>query len=361
MLSPHNGEPPCAGAKRARVLPLRILRKTSPPEPPLAPSPVLNATVPTGQNGNGSCCAAVTPVLFLGSIPQGTPGSLQITLGAGERIALTHFHTYDHSPIFTARFRFWPTRVAACATLTSALMSDPHPHHDQDGFLLRGLAFSRLDAFSDVVFGFALTLLVVSLEVPHTFAELHTTLRGFFPFAVCFTLLSVIWHGHYKFFRRFGLHDLTTITLNFILLFVILFYVYPLKFLFTFVVLGPAQRAFEEPGQLSELMVLYGVGFAAIYFLQAALYYNGYRHRELLQLSPLELILTRGYIAGNVGMTAIGLLSALFAILVPQHDAGYAGLLYFLILPLRRIQGARLRRRTAALQSAAQLEPADAD
>ncbi len=230
-------------------------------------------------------------------------------------------------------------------------MTTEHPHHDQDGFQLRGLAFSRLDAFSDVVFGFALTLLVVSLEVPHTFAELHQTLRGFFPFAICFTLLSVIWHGHYKFFRRFGLHDLTTVTLNSILLFVILFYVYPLKFLFTFVVLGPAQQAFEDPRQLAELMVLYGVGFAAIYFLQAALYFNGYRHRTLLLLNPLELVLTRGYIAGNIGMGIIGLLSALCAVLVPRPFAGYAGLVYLLIFPLRRIQGIRMRRKKAAVQA----------
>ena len=28
------------------------------------------------------------------------------TFGAGEQIALTHFNTYNHSPIFTTRLRF---------------------------------------------------------------------------------------------------------------------------------------------------------------------------------------------------------------------------------------------------------------
>ena len=225
-------------------------------------------------------------------------------------------------------------------------MTAPHTHHDSDGFLLRGLAFSRLDAFSDVVFGFALTLLVVSLEVPHTFAELHATLRGFFPFAISFASLMTIWHGHYKFFRRFGLHDLRTITINAILLFVVLFFVYPLKFLFTLLVLGPEQHAFENPHQLVELMVLYGTGFAAIYLLQGALYFNGYRQRAVLQLTPLELILSRGYLAGNIGMAAVGLVSALFAVVVPTQYAGYAGLFYILIWPVRRIQKVRLSRRT---------------
>jgi uncharacterized membrane protein len=96
-------------------------------------------------------------------------------------------------------------------------------HIEKDGFRLRGVDFSRIDAFSDVVFGFALTLLVVSLEVPHTFKELNDSLRGFIPFAICFFLLILIWYSHYKFFRRYGLHDLGTITINALLLFVVLF------------------------------------------------------------------------------------------------------------------------------------------
>jgi hypothetical protein len=31
---------------------------------------------------------------------------LRITLAVGEQIALTHFNTYNHSPIFSARVRF---------------------------------------------------------------------------------------------------------------------------------------------------------------------------------------------------------------------------------------------------------------
>ena len=231
-------------------------------------------------------------------------------------------------------------------------------HHDEDGFALRGLAFSRLDAFSDIVFGFALTLLVVSLDVPHTFAEFHATLRGFFPFAICFTLLFAIWHGHYKFFRRYGLHDFTTVVLNAVLLFIVLFYVYPLKFLFTFVVLGSADRVFDRPGQLAELMVLYGLGFGAIYLLQAALYWNGYRNRELLELTPLERLLTRGYIVANLGMTALGLLSALLAVVLRHRWAGYAGYVYLLIWPWLRLHGVSARRGAAALRTAEALPPA---
>src|SRR6476660_3786237 len=105
---------------------------------------------------------------------------------------------------------------------------------DLFGFRLRGQEITRLESFSDAVFGFALTLLVVSLDVPKTFADLMTTIRGFPAFALCFLFLALIWNGHYKYCRRYGLDDGTSRFLTCFMLFLVLFYVYPLKFLFNF-------------------------------------------------------------------------------------------------------------------------------
>ena len=106
----------------------------------------------------------------------------------------------------------------------------------EEGFSWRGEEVSRLEGFSDAVFAFAVTLLVVSLEVPTTFDDLLVTMRGFFAFAVCFLLLFSVWHGHYKYFRRYGVQDGFTVRMTAVLLFIVLFFVYPLKFLFTVVV-----------------------------------------------------------------------------------------------------------------------------
>jgi hypothetical protein len=211
---------------------------------------------------------------------------------------------------------------------------------------------SRIDGFSDVVFGFALTLLVVSLEVPKTYQELHETMRGFLPFAVSFVLLMTVWCGHYLFFRRFGLHDVGTIILNSMLLFVILFYVYPLKFLFGMLVSGwmgaDNSSVFTSQHQTTELLVVYGLGFAVIYFLPAAMYVNALRQRDSLGLSLLELSLTRVYILDAVGVACVGLLSCILADTLPHRMSGLAGMACFLIGATKTFTGFRAGRKIRA-------------
>jgi uncharacterized membrane protein len=210
-------------------------------------------------------------------------------------------------------------------------MPDPHNDTDSDGFRLRGRSFSRIDAFSDVVFGFAITLLVVSLEVPHTFEELNHSLRGFIPFAICFVMLILLWYSHYKFFRRYGLHDNATIVINGILLFVVLFYVYPLKFLFTVLTngwIGQDASAFGSGAQMRELMILYGIGFIAVYGLFTTLHWNAWRQRVILQLNPVELFLTRSAMVEYTSMAAVGVISVLIALLAPRQFVGVAGFIY---------------------------------
>lgn len=204
-------------------------------------------------------------------------------------------------------------------------------HLAKDGFRLRGTAMSRVDGFSDVVFGFALTLLVVSLEVPRTYNEFHQVILGFFPFAVCFIFLIMVWWQHFRFFRRYGLHDYGTILINCVLLFTLLFYVYPLKFLFSLATGSVDGHVFTEAHQLPDLMTIYGIGFAAIYFCLAALYFNAWLQRHNLRLNPLESTLTISDAVDKVGVGCIGLLCALIAQLLPPAYAGNAGWFFFLV------------------------------
>ncbi len=65
------------------------------------------------------------------------------------------------------------------------------PRREQN-FRWRGNEISRVEGFTDAVFAFAVTLLVVALEVPHTFDGLMDVVRGFPAFVICFTLLMTV-------------------------------------------------------------------------------------------------------------------------------------------------------------------------
>ena len=215
-----------------------------------------------------------------------------------------------------------------------------------DGFRWRGTEVSRLEGFTDAVFAFAVTLLVVSLEVPRTFSDLLVVMRGFFAFAICFAVLIGIWHEHYVFFRRYGFQDGATIWLNAALLFVVLFYVYPLKFLFTlvvnqFFVHGPAEPAVSiEPSQARDLFVIYGAGVIAVFSMFALLYAHALRRRAMLGLDAIETFETRSSIARNLMAAGVGVVSILIALAVPGRLVGLAGYAYFFFGPVFALHGA---------------------
>jgi uncharacterized membrane protein len=197
-------------------------------------------------------------------------------------------------------------------------------------FRLRGREVSRVEAFSDVVFGFALTLIVVSLEVPTTLEELMAMMRGFPAFAICFGMLTWVWHVHHTFFRRYALTDEITIALNTLLLFVVLFYTYPLKFVFSALT---GQIPSNAGG--GSLMAIYGVGFAGIFALFVAMYWHAWRLREELELNELELWDTHTNMIMYGSYVAIGTLSAVIGL----WFGGWAGRMYWLLGPVSALIG----------------------
>ncbi len=198
----------------------------------------------------------------------------------------------------------------------------------EQGFRWRGAEITRLEGFSDAVFAFAVTLLVVSLEVPKTFPELMDVMKGFAAFAVCFALLANVWFNHYRFFRRYGLQDPWAVFLNCVLLFFVLFYVYPLKFLFVTLFNGGGQIEAQEARLL---FIIYGLGYAAIFLIFALLYLHAWRKREELALNRVEQLRTRHSLVDNLAMMTVGLVSAFLAWILPLRLVGLAGYFYFVI------------------------------
>jgi hypothetical protein len=70
-----------------------------------------NSTFYMGGPNDGKAATFATPGVIIGRIPlshdaSGKPGRLGLTFGAGQQIALTHFHTYNHSTVITVRLPF---------------------------------------------------------------------------------------------------------------------------------------------------------------------------------------------------------------------------------------------------------------
>ena len=256
-------------------------------------------------------------------------------------------------------------------------------HHEAvDGFRWRSHEITRIEGFSDAVFGFAITLLIVSLEVPHTSTELLATMRGFGAFVVTFTMLAGMWYAQYLFFRRYGLEDRVTVILNLVLLFTVLFFVFPLKFLFGIMFGDPTMRHAKvmtahglEPAILPEhrpfIFLIFGLGFAAVFLVFYLLYRHAWRQREKLGLNEFEQYETR-YVMRRV-QTAM-LIGGSYCLLagvqfLPEKTRAQkfvvAGanvvilivFLSFMILVAKMVRERRTRRREWLAQSAEAAEP----
>lgn len=94
---------------------------------------------------------------------------------------------------------------------------------------------TRLEAFSDGVFGFAITLLVLGIQVPALQtgndgelrkALLHA-LSQLVPYVTSFATIGIIWLNHHAMFHSVKRVEHTTLTLNLLLLLVVTFIPFP--------------------------------------------------------------------------------------------------------------------------------------
>jgi predicted outer membrane lipoprotein len=213
---------------------------------------------------------------------------------------------------------------------------------------------SRIEGFSDSVFAFALALLVVSIEAPSSYAELVDRMLGGVSFACCFALLVWIWYEHNSFFRRFGLQDGVTIFLNALLLFVVLLYVYPLKFMFDslFARFVPRLKPLEpmQLWQLANAATIYSIGFIAIFVLFALFYRRALARREELGLSELDVYDARTNIGHHLISAGVGFVSLGIASVGPLELAPIAPTAYCLMGPAHFWYGSRSGRKRRLLE-----------
>jgi len=230
-------------------------------------------------------------------------------------------------------------------------------------FRWRGTDVSRLEGFSDAAFAFAMAYLVFSSASGlQSFEDLWESVKGFLPFAATFAILCMIWGEHYLYFRRYGIRDGFTVVLNCVFLFIFLFYVFPLKFMFTalFLMMLGGQGdptvtiggiAFDQmvdaAGRLDmgTVMLCYNAGFGGLYLLLVFMYRHALRLAQRLELDRAEVRITRNGVESSAIMVGFAVVSSVCALLARNLELvvfhPISGFVYFLIGPVLGIHGWR--------------------
>jgi hypothetical protein len=220
------------------------------------------------------------------------------------------------------------------------------------GFRYRGIGGSRLEQLTDGVFAFAVTLLVISSEVPKSYLELEASMYSFIGFVFCILLLLGIWNHHRNFFLHYGLQDKTVKVLNFILLFVLLYYIYPLKFLFSYIgtaiyarlkmsagdrseglqlALDRLAESNMDAAQWSDIMIRFGFGLFLIYGVFFLLHRHAMRQKEALELDMYERYETKTFIQAYGLLLTVTVLSMTVVLIFGGEAAAYSGGVYALV------------------------------
>lgn len=180
----------------------------------------------------------------------------------------------------------------------------------------RGREVTRIEAFVDAAFAFAVTLLVISFDsIPDSVPALLQALKGIPAFAASFALLAMFWWSHASWSRRYGLDDGRSVLLSLLLVFLVLVYVYPLRIIFSSF-LGfisrdwlPSDISIRSAAELRALFLAYAVAWTTLGCVVVALYRHAWRLRDAIGLSRQERIELRGLVAGQWMVPATGVLA----------------------------------------------------
>ena len=212
-------------------------------------------------------------------------------------------------------------------------------HNEQ--FRHRTHEIVRVEALSDAVFAFSVSLLVAALEVPQTFEELRWIINGAIPFFCTVALVFMFWYQQNVFFRHYGVNDLYTIVLNLVYLAVILFYVYPLKFLFSLLLsswtgLQLFPKAAEKhlavisQHEFPALIIIFSAGYFVIWLLLFLMHKHVLRFSSKLELNRYETAYTKKETRGALWNALTGLVAILFALIGWELVSG----LCYLFIPV---------------------------
>lgn len=194
----------------------------------------------------------------------------------------------------------------------------------------RGANSSRLDNLTDGVFGIAITLLIFNLANPNSFADLITFTKTLPAFLISIGFLAMIWNEHSRFSEIYTLNDIRLTILNTLFLALVIFYVYPLRFLTMFLTNFFFQTDIDvniEGYQVPYLMIYYGFVVFALYFTLFLFYNRADKLKDDLGFNKFEILYTKGQKTRLIIMFSVPLISIGLTIFVNQFSFIWASII----------------------------------
>jgi uncharacterized membrane protein len=214
---------------------------------------------------------------------------------------------------------------------------------DEDEAGWRGHEVTRLEAFVDAAFAFAVTLLVISVErIPDSMAGLLKALKNVPAFAASFAMVAMFWYAHVRWSRRYRLGTVPATLLSLVLVFLVLVYVYPLRLLlgtfFGWITGGWLPMPLSDangPRPLAFMFVFYGLAFASMSACIGGLYVLAWRARRRLPLDAEAASNAAGEVASHAYFVLVSLVSVVIALLLTEQSrsrqVALPGCVYFLL------------------------------
>ena len=205
----------------------------------------------------------------------------------------------------------------------------------------RGVTASRLDNLTDAVFGIAITLLIFNLTNPNSFQDLLTFTKTLPAFLISISFIVLIWNEHLGFSEVYTLNDTKLTILNTIFIALVIFYVYPLRFLTLFLTnfFFNTEIAVNIQGnQVPYLMIYYGFVAFALYFVLYLFYHRALKLKTELNFNAFEEFYTKSQKNRLLIMFVVPLLSILLTLVINEFSFIWAsvvgGVTYCLYTPL---------------------------
>jgi len=240
-------------------------------------------------------------------------------------------------------------------------MGDVNRSTEVSRFNERGAQVTRVEAFVDAAFAFAITLMAVAGEsIPNSVEELIVAMKGIPAFALAFALIVRFWSAHSNWSRAYGLDDPMSVRLSLLLVMLLLVFVYPVRMVFAALFNSlsggwlPAGFTITGVADISVLFITFALAFGSMAAVVWGLYFRAWRMRDALQLDAREQILTRAALWGWGLVPLVAMFSIALALSIPTTPAsgwelGLPGYVFFGLHVGELMIGRWTRRRLASL------------